>query len=83
MLEDAQRIYFVGFGFHPGNLRRFRLFTADSLQGRTVYGATTGVGMRDRQSLRERFAARGFNPSMLPPDGVGCNGVFSYAAVPG
>ena len=78
-LSNAERIYFLGFGFHPDNVRRFRFFTPDSTSGKLVRGTTTGLGALERSSLHGVLAPAGFTPEMLPPDGVNCNNFFSRA----
>ena len=44
MLKAAERIFFLGFGFHSDNVRRFCFFTPESMAGRLVKATTNGFG---------------------------------------
>ena len=47
LLEAAERIYFLGFGYHPTNVRRLRVFNsewdADRKARQTVNGTSQGI----------------------------------------
>lgn len=47
LLEKAERIYFLGFGYHPTNVRRLRVFDnewdAERRQRQTVRGTSQGI----------------------------------------
>jgi hypothetical protein len=55
LLRDARRIYFLGFGFHPDNVRRLRVFEGEPEGGAelaVVSGTTRGITARDWESIR-------------------------------
>lgn len=80
MLQESERIYFLGFGFHPDNVRRFRFFTPENTVGKTIKGTTSGLGIRERDALHERLEPAGISSQSLPGDGTDCNNFFSYTA---
>jgi len=47
-LRKAEEIHFVGFGFHPTNLRRLHV---DNLGTHDIYGTSVGLGYRDCENL--------------------------------
>jgi hypothetical protein len=75
-LQEAERIYFLGFGFHEDNIRRFRFFSAESLAGKEVHGTTLGMGARAKKVLRQRLARFGFSQGF--DSSSDCYEFFSY-----
>jgi len=79
MLRGAERIFFLGFGFHPDNVRRFQFFLPENVEGKLLRGTIFGVGSIDRANLVARLVDAGFKDSDLPPDGTSCDNFFSHA----
>jgi hypothetical protein len=79
MLKAAERIFFLGFGFHADNVRRFRFFTPASMAGRLVKATIAGMGSVEVASLGKRMEPYGFSQVSLWADGNQCNSFFSYA----
>ena len=77
-LLNAERIYFLGFGFHPDNIRRLRFFTPDNTANRMIRGTITGLGVREREALYARLAPLGVASNCLPPNGTHCHDFFSH-----
>ena len=78
MLHQAERIFFLGFGFHPDNLRRFQFFSAENLAAKTVKATGQGMGPIDRDHLVARLSKMGFKGEDFV--NCSCNEFFSYAA---
>ena len=57
-LEQAERIVFLGFGFHDDNIRRFRFFSEEALKGKQVIGTLQTSQMR-RAEILERLKQYG------------------------
>jgi len=64
-LCKAERIFFLGFGFHDANLRRFKFFCDHTLQGLEVRSTCCGLETRERASLAKRLSTFGFRPDVL------------------
>jgi hypothetical protein len=77
-LKSAERIYFLGFGFHCDNLRRFQFFSRENTSGKTLRATTYGMGTLDVQSLQSKLAEMGFSPGTF--NGNPCINFFSYVA---
>ena len=77
-LKSAERIYFLGFGFHRDNLRRFQFFSRENTDGKTLRATTSGMGGLDVQNLQATLAEMGFPPEAF--NGNPCNQFFSYVA---
>ena len=77
-LKSAERIYFLGFGFHRDNLRRFQFFTRENTAGKTLRATTYGMGTLDVQSLQATLAEMGFPPDAF--NGNQCVNFFSHVA---
>jgi len=75
-LRNAERILFLGFGFHTDNIRRFNFFTPKALREKEVIGTVHGIGSADMEDLLERLAGFGIRREMLKS--ADCNGFFSY-----
>lgn len=78
MLKAAERIFFLGFGFHSDNVRRFRFFTPDSMVGRLVKATTAGMGPVEVASLAKRMEPYGFPEVNLWTNGNQCNQYFTH-----
>lgn len=78
LLNQAERIYFLGFGFHPDNIRRFRFFTPENTFGREIYATTRGMGAVEVADLVARLQPLGFNPAAF--NGNTCSNFFSHVA---
>ena len=76
-LTEAQRIIFLGFGFHMDNVRRLNFFTPDTLTNREVLATTAGIGPATLRELIERFEAFGLKPDIFGP-GYSCNDFFQH-----
>lgn len=70
LLEKAERIYFLGFGYHPTNVRRLRVFNsewdAERKQRQTVSGTTLGIEIQEwgpiaTEVLHGNFGGRPFS----------------------
>ena len=76
LLRKAERILFLGFGFHADNMRRFNFFKLDALKGKEVKGTVLGLGSADLNDLITRLEMFGIQRDML--NGNGCDGFFSH-----
>jgi hypothetical protein len=73
MLLSAERVFFLGFGFHPDNLRRFRFFSPESTRGKTIRATVPGIGGQHWRNLAARLSESGIS---FPRDPSACNGFF-------
>lgn len=72
-LEDAEKIYFLGFGFHEDNIRRFRFFSSDTLRGKEVYSTCKGfTELMEKNDLMRRLSKYGFIDSLIAHVGTDC-----------
>jgi hypothetical protein len=78
-LRNAERIFFLGFGFHEANLRRFGFFSADSLLSVFVRSTCCGLETREKASLVRRLGAFGFGEDVLRLKSD-CNNFFRKVA---
>lgn len=78
LLCASKRIYFLGFGFHPDNLRRFRFFNRAAVEEREIAATITGLGPVNKQRLEVRLAELGI--SMTRFRQAQCNDFFSHTA---
>ena len=76
ILSESARIIFLGFGFHPDNVRRFQFFSSENLEGREVFATARGMGPVDLASLHERLKPLGFSPEMF--SGNPCDRFFTH-----
>lgn len=72
-LQNAERIFFLGFGFHDDNVRRFRFFTKDSLKDRNVRATVRTTGPLEMHALLQRLADYGITEAAH----CGCNDFFT------
>ena len=80
LLQDAERIYFLGFGFHPENLRRFRFFNKDSTRNKILRCTTWGLITRERAQLLTRLEEAGFTEQSFPLNCTDCWSFFEMTA---
>ncbi len=76
MLESAMNIYFLGFGFHRDNVRRFQFFMPESIKGKSLRATIRGLGLVEYQDLMKDLAEFGFSPTLLPLNQRNCNDFF-------
>lgn len=82
LLAAAERVIFLGFGFHPDNIRRFKYFPAEALKNKEVL-ATHQLNEAEGGELDamiKRVAKFGFNRDHFPWR-VTCNELFSYRSL--
>ncbi len=60
-LQESQKIYFLGFGFHEDNIRRFRFFSPDSFKDKEVRSAIHGLQVAEKQELMKMLSKYGFS----------------------
>jgi hypothetical protein len=78
LILAANRIYILGFGFHPDNVRRFNAFTPENMAGKTVKFTAPGLTPISSQRLSTYLATVG-----IPFSGLstwGCDRFFNYDA---
>lgn len=80
MLTQAERIYILGFGFHPDNLRRFQFFTPTATEHKKVLATLVGVGTIETQRLHDRLDPLGITRAAFPNAGLGCDRFFTHIA---
>ncbi|MFQ5586066.1 MAG: hypothetical protein ACE5GF_04500 [Thermodesulfobacteriota bacterium] len=78
LLTEAERIFILGFGFHPDNIRRLKFFTPENTKGREIFCSTAGMGTIETQQLASRLQENGIRPEAL--NGTRCNAFFSHFA---
>lgn len=79
LLQAAERIYFLGFGFHTDNVRRLG-FSQETLKEKRVWCTLTEVGPIELKTISARLKCFGFPPGgdwFRPSD---CNSFFSHVA---
>jgi len=74
-LQKSQKIYFLGFGFHDENIRRFKFFSKESLEGKEVL-ATHQMHSKEREIFLNRISKYGFLPNQFPPGRLDCDLFF-------
>jgi kynurenine formamidase len=75
-LHSAERIIFLGFGFHDDNLRRFRFFTGDSLKDKALDAAIGHIGGMRMIELQSRLD--GYGIKFPRPVHYTCDAIFEY-----
>ena len=65
LLNGAERIYFLGFGFHPDNIRRFRFFSPEKTAGLEIIATTRGMGSVEQSAMVSRMEPLGFKPTVF------------------
>lgn len=79
-LASSERIFFLGFGFHHDNLKRFRFFTQDNLNGKDIHATTTGMQALDHQRLPKELEPFGIPKAAFPHNSATCDLFFSRTA---
>lgn len=74
-LQAAERIYFLGFGFHEENIKRFNFFNAVNLKNKKVIAAVHGIGNATEDKLTKKLSMYGFDRIKLEP--WRCNQLFN------
>ena len=79
LLGEAERIFFLGFGFHPDNVRRFNYFSPDA-PAENVGGTLTMDSSIERREVVSRLRRDG----VISVDGAllshNCDHFFSHDA---
>lgn len=75
---DAERIYFLGFGFHADNLRRFRFFSQETTKNKLLRATLPGAGPQEQKALLDRLGPLGFPTEAITS--FTCNQFFSFVA---
>lgn len=78
-LVAADRVFFLGFGFHTDNLRRMGAFAPATFKGKQVFATSHGTGRRERDALVEKLVPLGF-PGVEMFTERDCNGLFRHFA---
>jgi len=78
LITESERIFFLGFGFHPDNIRRLSFFTPENTKGREIFCSTSGMGAIETQQLASRLQTHGIPLEAL--NGNECNNFFSNFA---
>lgn len=78
LLTKAERIFFLGFGFHPDNIRRLGFFTPENTKGREVFCSTNGMGSIDTRQLASRLETHGIRAEAFNSNA--CNEFFTHCA---
>lgn len=77
-LASAERIFFLGFGFHEDNVRRFSFFTPEVFEKREVFATLHGLGPIQQRSLMQRLDKYGFGKAKCQDST--CRDLFRYVA---
>jgi len=81
-LQEAAKIYFLGFGFHEDNIRRFRFFSEDALRNREVYSTSHGFfAPMQKKELVLRISKYGLTEQILSHYNTSCNTFFNYVGI--
>lgn len=75
-LKNSERIYFLGFGFHEDNIRRFNFFTKETISDRKVFSTTIGIMARFREDLLKRLEPYGFTKDNFPRSQRDCKALL-------
>jgi hypothetical protein len=80
MLKDASRIFFLGFGFHLDNVRRFQFFTRDNTRETLVRSTTYPLQELELKQLVGRLTDYGFTDECFPANNSNCEYFFKRTA---
>lgn len=80
LLKESERIFFLGFGFHHENLKRFRFFTPESSSDREIFSTTTGMQTLDRTRLVKDLESFGISETAFPNNSADCESFFARTA---
>ncbi len=78
LLDGAERIFFLGFGFHPDNIRRFNFFSPEQIIDREIHATTCGMGTVEVSALASRLEPLGFKITEF--NSSACNTFFTHVA---
>lgn len=78
MLNTAERIFFMGFGFHSDNVSRFRFFTPDAMADREAWATATNMGPATRRSLADQMEPYGLAQVIRNAPTFTCNSFFTH-----
>ena len=73
--QRAERILFLGFGFHSDNIRRFNFFKPEAVKGKEITATSLGLGAAAMEELLNRLQGFGLPNGMLT--GHGCDSFFN------
>jgi hypothetical protein len=76
MLVEAERIFFLGFGFHRENLERFRFFNPENCSGKEVETTDSNMLPMYRRSLRKQLSPFGIENALVHDRQISCNNFF-------
>jgi hypothetical protein len=79
-LRQAQRIFFLGFGFNSNNIRRFQFFNKDSLERKEVRATNQGFRGAILVETLERLESFGIIQEVFAPSAPTCELFFERAA---
>ncbi len=79
-LKQSEKVYFLGFGFHDANMRRFGFFTPEALPKHEVLATTFGMYQEELDRMAKRLHPYGIKRSMLPNDSSNCEVFFQRKA---
>ena len=81
-LQKTEKIYFLGFGFHEDNIRRFRFFSEDNLEGKEVYATCQGFQTPfERADLLSKTSKYGLKENFIHHSGHDCDYFFKYTGI--
>ena len=76
ILHKVENIYFLGFGFHDSNLRRFNFFNSYNIENKNIMTTLHGLGPIDKQRLLKKLDVYGLSNIKHNPNP--CNGFFNH-----
>jgi hypothetical protein len=80
LLSDAERIFFLGFGFHHDNINRFRFFQPENLVSKEILSTTHRMQSLDHESVPKRLEPFGIPKEAFPHNSASCDLFFSRTA---
>jgi hypothetical protein len=84
-IAEAERILFLGFGFHPENLKRFKYFASENaadLKQKEIVSTFSDNNSVSRHRLLDRLAREnGLGSIVLPPVPTDCEGFFTTQTI--
>ena len=76
LLENSEKICFLGFGFHEVNMRRFNFFQPEKTKEREIFATFANLGDRQIKILLSRLSKYGL--SNIKYSGHVCNNFFNF-----
>jgi hypothetical protein len=81
-LQRAGKIYFLGFGFHEDNIRRFHFFNKDNTSSRVVLSTSLGFSEpMENYMLMRRISKYGFSERIIRHGGTTCELFFKRIGI--